>query len=263
MNKCIAIVLACLMALTVCCALADSETDQVYLYPARTGVQVTAVFAAPDIQPWTEEDGDREELDSIWVFYSDGSFEQFAEVDDKVLLFSKGIYLLADGTDFIYEYPGQAGNGQITIRRNKKLTPQGLIDYDSEHNYELGTLGFTPIYTLEGPDRQVAAIFYGIDKQPYTEEDGDQEMLDTWWIYFSDGTFAQFAIVDDNVVLFSEGEYQLAENGSFCYETTPVEDVITIQRTKKYVSDRLQEYASSHDYELSKLKFTRIVVIGE
>ena len=263
MKKRIAFVLACLMALTVCCAFADSGTNQDFLYPAHTGVQVTAIFAAPDIQPYVEEDGDQEDLDSIWVFYSDGSFEQFAEVDDCVLLFSTGTYLLADGSDFIYEVPGQAGNGQITIRRSKKLTPQGLMDYDSEHTYDLGMLGFYPVFTPEDPDRQVAAVFYGVDKQPYTEDDGDQEMLDTWWIYFFNGTFVQFAIEDDVVVLFSEGTYTLAENGSFCYETTPEEDVITIQRTKKYVSDSLQEYASSHDYELSALEFARIVAIGE
>ena len=89
--------------------------EQDFLYPAHTGVQVTAIFAAPDIQPYVEEDGDQEDLDSIWVFYSDGSFEQFAEVDDSVLLFSTGTYLLADGSDFIYEVPGQAGNGHLML----------------------------------------------------------------------------------------------------------------------------------------------------
>ena len=88
-------------------------------------------------------------------------------------------------------------------------------------------------------------------------------MLDTWWIYFSDGTFVQFAILEDKVVLFSEGVYKLSDGSSFGYEVTPEKDVITIQRTKKYVKDSLQEYHSSHDYELSTLGLVRIVSIGQ
>jgi len=64
------------------------------------------------------------------------------------------------------------------------------------------------------------------------QNDGDQEMLDTWWIYFSDRTFAQFAILKNTVVLFSEGVYQLAENGSFLYETTPNTDGLRFSERK-------------------------------
>ena len=189
--------------------------------------------------------------------------EQFAEADDRIVLFSTGTYQLEENADYIYEHPGEAGNGQITIHRNKKFTSQGITDYDSEHTYDLGTLGFYPVYTPDNPDKQVTAAFYGDDKQPFTKKDGGQDMLDTWWIYFSDGTFVQFAILEDKIVLFSEGVYKLSDGSSFGYEVTPEKDVITIQRTKKYVKDSLQEYHSSHDYELSTLGLVRIVSIGQ
>ncbi len=264
MKKVISILLVCLMmGLAVGCAAAESDTNAEFFYPTRTGVRVEAMFAAPDIQPYTGEDGDQEKLDCIWVFYTDGTFEQFAEADDRIVLFSTGTHQLEENADYIYEHPGEAGNGQITIRRNRKFTSQGITDYDSEHTYDLGTLGFYPVYTPDNPDKQVTAVFYGDDKQPFTKKDGGQDMLDTWWIYFSDGTFVQFAILEDKVVLFSEGVYKLSDGSSFGYEVTPEKDVITIQRTKKYVKDSLREYHSSHDYELSTLGLVRIVSIGQ
>ena len=261
MKKVVSILLALVMILAVCCAAAESGANPELFYPVRTGTRVLAIFVAPDIQPYDEEDGVQEKLDSIWVFYTDGTFEQFAEADDRVQLFSTGTHQMVDDADFIYEHPGKAGNGQITIHRTGKLTSGSIVDYDSEHTYDLGTLGFYPAYTPENPDRQVTAVFYGDDKQPFTEQDGDREMLDTWWIYYSDGTFAQFAILDDVVVLFSEGVYKLADGGSFGYEQTSGNDVITIERTKKYTTDGLQEYHSTHDYELGMLGLVRIVSI--
>ena len=96
-----------------------------------------------------------------------------------------------------------------------------------------------------------------------TNKDGEQEMLDTWWIYFSDGSFAQFAILEDSVVLFNEGMYQLNEDGSFLYETTPVTDVITFDQIKKYLSDGQTDDESSQDFELGAYGDVRIVAIGE
>ena len=165
--------------------------------------------------------------------------------------------------NFVYDN-SDASNGQIIIRREKKLNVNGLEDYQSEHTYDLGTLGFTQLYA-PNHDRKVAAVFYGCDKQPHLGSDGDQKNLDTWWIYYTDGTFEQFAIMDDDpadrVVLFSEGEYQLREGSSFAYEHAGEADYITIHRTKKYTRGGLTSYDSIHEYELGTLGFVRIVVI--
>ena len=40
-------------------------------------------------------------------------------------------------------------------------------------------------------------------------------------------------------------------------------NVITIRRMRKYTQDGLQEYHSSHDYELGTLGLVRIVSIGQ
>ena len=233
-----------LVVLNVACL---AEADNVTSHPPKTNVEVAAMFASPDIQPYTQADGNKEMLDSIWIYFTDGTFEQFADIDDSALLFSAGTYELLNEANFVYDN-SDASNGQIIIRREKKLNVNGLEDYQSEHTYDL-----------------VAAVFYGCDKQPYVESDGDQEMLDTWWIYYTNGTFEQFAIMDDDpadkVVLFSEGEYQLREGSSFAYEHAGDADYITIHRTKKYTQGGLASYDSIHDYELGTLGFARIVVI--
>jgi len=261
MKKLFPILAAMLLVLLSVAGLAEAgdKTN----HPPKTDVEVAAMFAAADIQPYTEADGNLKMLDSIWIYFTDGTFEQFADVDDRVRLFSAGTYELLNEASFVYENSG-AGNGQIIIRREKKLNANGLEDYQSERTYDLGTLGFTQLYA-PNHDRKVAAVFYGCDKQPYADSDGDRKLLDTWWVYYANGTFEQFAIVDDapakKVVLFSEGDYQLRDGSSFAYENAGDTCSITIHRTAKYSQDGLAPYDSIHDYELGALGFTRIVAI--
>ena len=57
--------------------------------------------------------------------------------------------------------------------------------------------------------------------------------------------------------------YQLNEDGSFLYETTPVTDVITFDQIKKHLSDGQTDDESSQDFELGAYGDVRIVAIGE
>ena len=57
--------------------------------------------------------------------------------------------------------------------------------------------------------------------------------------------------------------YQLNEDGSFLYETTPVTDVIAFDQIKKYLSDGQTDDESSQDFELGAYGDVRIVAIGE
>ena len=234
---------------------------------AKKGIDVVAVFAGIDKQPITEEDGDKDNVDTIWVYYSDNTFEQFALVDDKSVLFSIGTYELSGGEDFIYD--GQDKNGgTITINRTKKYdSVRGLVDHESSHTYELYTLGFTQLYAPDSP-RKIVTIFSGPDKQPFKEIDQDDnetenERIDTWWIYYDDGSLEQYAEVHDKLELFSVGTYEFKDNGGFNYQQDEEEHgVITINRTKKYQDGKgLVDYESSHDYDLSTLGFDQLFVI--
>lgn len=262
MKRGLCVTAALLLALAAACpAGAEGGNGTAMYYSPRSGSQVAAVFAAPDIQPCPDEDGETDMLDCIWVYYTDGTFEQFAETEDRVELFSSGTYELVGDTDFVVGDPG-GDRDEIVIRRDRKYARgKGLAEYSSEHTYELGALGFTQLYAPGNPERQVTAIFYGDDRQPFTEEDGDREMLDTWWIYYSDGTFEQFAVVEDRVVLFSEGTYTLGEGSSFVYEKSGDPDRITLRRTAKYQSGSLMPYESAHEYELGTLGLVRIVAV--
>ena len=74
MKKLFSVAMAVLLAaLNVSCL---AETGSELLCPPHTDTEVDAVFAAPDIQPFTEADGDQEMLDSIWVYYTDGAGRQ-------------------------------------------------------------------------------------------------------------------------------------------------------------------------------------------
>ena len=172
-------------------------------------------------------------LDTLWVYYSDGTFEQFAAIDDQLVLFSKGTYAFAEDGDFIYEVD-ETDHGDIIITRTHKYQAgAGLDAYESEHTYDLGTLGFDPLYAFIPDGKLVRVLFYGDDKQPYVESDGDEEMIDTEWFFYSDGTFEQYGEIDDQIVLFSTGTYELSDGADFVYEDDD-NGQITINRDQKY-----------------------------
>ncbi len=107
---------------------------------------VSAVYSGIEKQPFTDSDGKEMMLDTIWIYYEDGSFEQYATLENEQVLFSTGTYELSEGADFVYDNK-EKDYGQITINRTKKLQPdKSLSDYDSSHTYDLNFLGFTQIY---------------------------------------------------------------------------------------------------------------------
>jgi len=244
-------------------SMTKAETDAVEEAEAKSVKTVDAIFFGNDLQPFTETGKEQEMLDTLWIYYSDGSFEQFSEVDDGLKLFSTGSYAFENEGNFIYD-DDEADHGDITITRTKKYQPgTGLENYDSTHTYKLGTLGFDNLYVSEDGGKQVKVLYYGNDKQPYVNTDGSNEMIDTEWIYYTDGTFEQYAEVNDRIVLFSTGTYELAEGDDFVYEDGKENQcTITINRDKKYRAGKgLEEYTSSHTYDLGTLGFDQVLLI--
>lgn len=242
-----------ILFVAVLCLFVSCATEKGVL-SENAGKPVAALFAKEDAQSYTERDGDRENLDTLWVYYTDGTFDQYAEEDDKLVLFSTGTYSLSEG-DFVYGND-EEDYGDITIVREMKYRDGKLSAYSSVHTYDLGSLGYVQLYALCDETKTVEAMYYGIEKQLFVERDGDREYLDTIWIYYSDMTFEQYAAVDDEMILFSLGTYSFVENdGSFCGP----EDNIQLNRTMKYSAENgLAEYFSSHVYDINSLGFVQI-----
>lgn len=123
----------------------DMNLDRVMdycLYPdnARTDLQLVAAFMHVDKQKLVKADGSEEYLSTIWFYYNDGSFRQYAVVDGKeIVLFSCGDYSIASDA---FE-----NESVLTIHRTRKYQDgTGLTDYDSTHDYVIGELGFIRIY---------------------------------------------------------------------------------------------------------------------
>ena len=93
-----------------------------------------------------------------------------------------------------------------------------------------------------------------MDKQKLVKTDGTEEYLPTIWLYYDDGTFEQYAVIDGvNDILFSRGDYSVTSD-SFANDY-----VLTIHRTQKYQDGTgLTDYDSTHDYVLGELGFIRI-----
>ena len=122
----------------------DINLDRVMdycLYPGnvRTDLNLVAAFMQVDKQKLVRTDGSEEYLTSIWFYYEDGSFEQYAICDGVDVLFSCGDYSVTDGV-FVDQ-------SVLTIHRNRKYQDGiGLAEYDSTHDYVIGELDFIRIY---------------------------------------------------------------------------------------------------------------------
>ena len=214
---------------------ADSVEPSMPGKPAfvKDGIDVVTVFAGaqkqkldtsglpedaelPEAAGLTDDELKDKMLDTFWIYYSDDTFDQYAETRDGYKLHSTGTYALKDDADFLLE---DEDNGFIEINRNKKMLPgkPGLSDYESSHEYELGTLGFTQVYGPGDEGKEVEAILGDDNQLIYEEEDGTVTHLDSLWIMFKDMSFKQFVFIDEDIELYASGTYEFDENGDFRY----------------------------------------------
>ena len=119
----------------------DNLTDYC-LYPdnIRTDLKLVAAFMQVDKQKLVKQDGSEEYLPTMWFYYNDGSFQQYAILGNaEQVLFSSGEYSVTND-----EFMKQS---VLTIHRTKKYQDgKGLADYDSTHDYVIGELDFIRIY---------------------------------------------------------------------------------------------------------------------
>ena len=134
-----------LLAFAFSCAAAEVTGDY---YPSRAGVDVTAIFAVPEIQPYVGTGKKSRMIDTVWVYYTDGTFDQYADPDGKIVLFSRGAYKLGEAGTFLYERSNAAFR-TITVRRSERYQKNGLAPFESTVVVEFGTLGLVRIAAIE------------------------------------------------------------------------------------------------------------------
>ena len=142
-----------------------------------------------------------------------------------------------------------------------------MIVYSSSHSYALNTLGFSQLYA---PDetKHIVTVFSGPEKQPFEiidQNDGKMEntMVDTWWVYYDDSSFEQYAEINDKIELFSFGTYEFKDGGDYIYSVDESDHgKITINRIKKYKDgEGLIDHKSSHTYDLNTLGYDQLFIV--
>ena len=238
MKKLVALLLAMMLSLGICCAEATSVPD---------GAEVIVIFAQQDKQPMTTQGGRIEYLDTIWIYFTDYSFVQYAFIGETPVVFSQGTYAL-DGGDFLYDQT-EADYGDIVITRTAKYADgEGLKEYHSEHTYGLNTLGLSELFCGGDEEAKVVAVFAGCEKQAF-----DGKLLDTYWIYYDDMTFDQYTCLHSHPILFSTGTYAFAgESGDF--------SSIIVRREQKFQAGlNLAAYESEHTYHPFEMGYVMLV----
>ena len=100
---------------------------------------------------------------------------------------------------------------------------------------------------------EVLMVFAAQRKQPHPTFTTNKDSLDTVWIFFADGDFRQFVIMDGVFALFSSGTYSQGP-----------ESHIEINRTRKYMEGAgLQDYSSVHPYTLDTEEYVQLVIPGK
>ncbi len=201
----------------------QDKLDRELPHNVKDGIDVVTIFAAPNAQPIDmplPPDSEETEIkaDTLWIYYSDNTFDQYTQGPEGYGLFSTGTYSLENGANFIIKEGKDKGS--IVINRNKKRTfddpdATGLKDYDSSHEYDLGSLGFTQIYGPKDEGKKIEAVFGDDNQLLYTDDSGVVRHLDSVWIMFDDMTFKQFVYIDDDVKLYGSGYYELSDGADF------------------------------------------------
>ncbi len=210
--------------------------------------KISAIYAAAGAQIVTKAGGVKELADTFIYMYEDGAYRQYVMLDDAAVAFSEGVYELNGEKDS--ETP------EIMTLTVQKLYREGRGLVNAGMTYDINLAGKKDycLYNLDEEDKEIKAAFLQADKQKLVLKDETEEYLSTLWIYYDDGTFKQYAILDNDEVLFSTGDYSI--DGKF----TDKESVLTIHRDHKYADGSgLKKYDSTHDYVLGDLDFIRIL----
>ncbi len=184
---------------------------------------IAQIYLGAKKQPFTNAKGVESYLDTVWIYYTDGSFEQYAITGQEAVLFSAGTYELGEGAGFKH-FDEPEANSNITINRQYKYTAEsGLQDYESSHVYNLGSMGFDSIYTREVlPEYvkdgvSVATVFAAAQGQPYVGLGKGTQYLDTFWVCYSDDSFEQFVELDGGFRAFARGDYDFDGSGQILF----------------------------------------------
>ena len=216
--------------------------------------EILAVYSCPETQIITGPDQTKELADTVIFLYQDRSYIQYVNHENRYEIYSSGTF----DVNFDWSKPGwQFETPHI-------LTIHAVLLHGADH--EMAAADFTYDIDLDRvmdyclypdnlrTDLKLVAAFMQVDKQKLVRTDGREDYLPTIWLYYNDGSFQQYAIVDGhNDVLFSCGDYSVTD-GVFTAKS-----VLTIHRTRKYQDGvGLAAYDSTHDYVIEELDFIRI-----
>lgn len=229
------------------------------------GAEIAAIYARPDVTSDVQANADssvsKEGVYTVLICYSDGTFSEFTEADGDMELRVAGTYEMPQDGNFTDPDSGEPVD--ITFLRSQTYQAGKPAGFNRTHEFYPDTLGYELLYAFdESNPVTVEAVFCGIDKQRFVDENESESMLDTCWIYYDNMTFDQYACLDNDVKLFSTGTYEFSEGGDFSYDAGE-EDYgdITLNRNQKYTAaDGLQPYESSHTYDLNSLGFVEVAV---
>ena len=188
----------------------DINLDKVMdycLYPdnIRTDRKLVAAFMQVDKQKLVRQDGSEEYLPTMWFYYDDGSFQQYAVLSNaEQVLFSSGEYTVTND-EFMKK-------SVLTIHRTKKYQDgKGLADYDSTHDYVIGELDFIRIYPDESAGDTAAILSGEINKDAF------------------DALIARGPVADESLIAASRWAAAVKERGVLRVGTTVSSMLFSIQ----------------------------------
>ena len=105
----------------------------------RTTDEIEVAYFGLDLQPYKDINGVDTLIDTLWIYFKDGTFEQYANTRDEVVLFSIGNYKTKVNNDFRFNK-----SDIITINREAKYKAGVGLDntHKSSHDYDIDKLNF-------------------------------------------------------------------------------------------------------------------------
>lgn len=208
------------------------------------GPAISAIYAAPQGQIITEADGSKSLVETMLFLYDDGSYRQYVIHNGEAEYYSRGTYSLTGSDPAILTF----------IVRELHQPDHSLAKTNFSYDTLLPDKEEYCLYERERDGAAITGAFFKTDGQKLAKADGSETLLPTLWLYYDDGSFRQYALLDGReIVLFSTGDYTLT--GAF----DETDSTLLLHRTQKYADGAgLSAYDSTHAYSLGTLGYLRV-----